>query len=239
MFTPAPSIKSASRGGSRCQRASSGGARQVRPCSRMAEWRVRAAAGSAGAAGDVERRDVPLVAPHELSDGARRRTPPRVRRPPATSPPGCRRPRRFFGGSRRSGSEILRVPVGYVRRGSLGLRRRGIVVVRRVAQRRSASIRRTREMADQRATSSSPTGRAVAHGQRIAHEELRLVGQQLLRRRHGSRGLVAGARQPELAGAPVDQAVQREIPPEPQRLACQLCRHPEIVAHHCPTYWCR
>ena len=47
----------------------------------------------------------------------------------------------------------------------------------------------------------------------------------------GRRGLVAGARQPELAGAPVDQAVQRKIPAEAQRLARQLRRHSEIVAH--------
>ena len=222
------------------------GARQVetlQPHGRVGEPHLPQEA--PGAAGDVEQRDVPLVAPaHELGDGAQRRTP--------HGAGGAHEqrlhldvvePRRFFREIAAGLEvEVLRVVVRHVRRGSLGLRGRGIVVGpagrgggevgQHPAHAKEMAQRRGRLVVDRRVE-------PVAHGQRVAHEELRLVGQQLLHRRHGSRGLVAGARQPELAGAPVDQAVQREIPPEPQRLARQLCRHPEIVAHHCPTYRCR
>src|SRR5262249_21308419 len=72
----------------------------------------------------------------------------------------------------------------------------------------------------------------LAHGQCIAHQKLPLVGQQFGQRRDRPDRLVA-ALEPELAGAPLNQPVEREIPAETQRLARQLCRHAEIVAHCC------
>jgi len=70
----------------------------------------------------------------------------------------------------------------------------------------------------------------IAHGERIAHEHLAQVGQQLAQGRDGPRRLVA-RRLAELVRAPVERPVEREIPAEPQRLSRKLGRHPDIVRH--------
>ena len=72
--------------------------------------------------------------------------------------------------------------------------------------------------------------KAIAHRQRVAEEELRLVGQELAQGRHRPDRLVL-ALEPKLAGAPVNQPVECEIPAETQRLSRQLRCHAEIVTH--------
>src|SRR5262249_19262729 len=72
--------------------------------------------------------------------------------------------------------------------------------------------------------------KAIAHRQRVAEEELRLVGQEVAQGRHRPDRLVL-ALEPKLAGAPVNQPVECEIPAETQRLSRQLRCHAEIVTH--------
>ena len=185
---------------------------------------------------------LPLVAPaHELGDGAQRRAP---------HGPGSAHeqrlhldvvePRRFLG-EVAAGLEVkvLRVVIGYVRRRqprpSRSWHRYRPGALR--AAGRSASIWRTRTRWLQRRGRLLVHRRieAVAHGQRIAHRGA-APGRPAVPAVDGTGrvGLVRGARQAELAGAPVDQAVQREIPAEAQRLARQLCRHPEVVRSSLP-----
>src|SRR5262245_9400488 len=70
----------------------------------------------------------------------------------------------------------------------------------------------------------------IANGTRILDEKLRLAGEQLLQRGHGTAWPVAAAFA-ELIALPIEQAIEGEVPGKAQRLARQLRRHADRIGH--------